>query len=227
MARKTLRPDNTSHNDRPIALVAKRRGLSPKLVLFDLGKVILDFEHHWISERLAKISGLPVNTVHTAIFKTPDEIALEKGRITPKVFFTKLKDKLKLKLSYQEFVPLWNDIFWPKPGMSALVAELRRKRRPLAMLSNTNKLHFDFVKNKYPVIRNFDRYFLSYKLCLRKPDKKLYESVMKRTGFKPREIVYFDDVPGFVRAASKIGYKAHLMESSQKCRKILKGYGLI
>lgn len=201
--------------------------MSIKLVLFDMGKVILDFDHHKISVRLAKISGLPLNVVHAAVFKTREEIAFEKGFMSPKAFFARLKRKLRLKLSYKRFIPLWNDIFRPMPGMGALVTELRKKRRPLAMLSNTNKLHFDYVKSKYPVIGKFDRYFLSYKLGLRKPDKRIYAAVLKLTGLEPREIIYFDDVPDFVRAASKMGYNAHLMESSEKCGKALKGYGLI
>ena len=95
------------------------------------------------------------------------------------------------------------------------------------MLSNTNKLHFDYVKRKYPVINKFGSYFLSYKLHSRKPDKKIYAGVLKGTGLKPREIIYFDDMPEFVRAASKMGFNAFVMKSSDGCRKVLRGYGLL
>jgi glucose-1-phosphatase len=197
-----------------------------KLVLFDLGKVILDFNHHLISERLAKASGVPVAKAHRIIFKTPAEITFEKGGMAPRAFFTLLKKKLDLRLSYTAFLPLWNDIFCPKPGMAALVSRLAGTRR-LAMLSNINKPHFDYVKKKFPVIRGFDLYFLSFDLGLRKPDRKIYRAVLKRARVRPEEVVYFDDIPAFVRAARGLGIKAFLMKDSKHCRAELKRLGVL
>lgn len=192
-----------------------------RYILFDLGKVILNFNHYRISERLTKYSAFPKAKIHRVIFKTPKEIAFEKGKLSPKVFYSFIKNSLKLKLTYSEFLPLWNDIFWPKPGMAALTAKLGKKY-PLGMLSNTNKLHFDYVKKKYPVISRFDDYYLSYKLGLRKPDSKIYKAVLKRTGLKPEEIVYFDDIPEYVRAAKKLGINAFVMKTAAECGKIIR-----
>lgn len=197
-----------------------------KLVLFDLGKVLLDFDHYLISERLAVLSGVKQAKAHRIIFKTSEEIAFEKGKMPPRAFYAHLKKRLGFKTGYREFLPLWNDIFWDKPGMPALVSRLRGRLK-LAMLSNTNRLHFEYVRKKFPVTRGFDMYFLSFRLGLRKPDPKIYRAVLKRAGVKPEETVYFDDIPAFAGAARSLGIKAFVMKDARRCAEELKRLGAL
>lgn len=189
-----------------------------KYILFDLGKVIVDFDHFAIAERLAKTTDKPQDMIRRVIFKSPKEFAFEKGKISPRGFYVYLKDKLSLKLSYEKFVPLWSDIFWPKPGMEPLVKTLSGKYG-IGLLSNTNKLHFSHIVRKFRAMDHFDDFFLSYKLGFRKPDKRIYRAVLKKTGLKPGEIVYFDDVPEFVETAKKLGFNAFVMKDAAKFKK--------
>jgi hypothetical protein len=80
-----------------------------------------------------------------------------------------------MKIPYSEFCNIWNDIFTPFNDVADFLA-LLSKNYCLSLLSNTNDLHFQFLKID---IRTFldilPNYHLSYKMDARKLKKKLQE----------------------------------------------------
>jgi putative hydrolase of the HAD superfamily len=148
------------------------------LFVFDLGNVILPFEHRQIAVKLHEVSLIQKRF-------TPDDLfrflfdrdrgfvnPYEEGRISSLDFFAKLRERYKLRLEFEEFKDIWNNIFEEDPEVNAIITHLKNKGYPVFLLSNTNELHFSYVMERYPVVRSLDEWILSYEVGARKPKKR-------------------------------------------------------
>ncbi len=180
-----------------------------KVILFDLGRVLVDFDHQRAAERIAAFCPKTAIEIYNLFFESQATVAFEAGKITPENFYREVKNMLNLKLSYESFVPIWNDIFFLSPknrSVFRLVNSLRTYYKT-AMLSNINVLHYEYVKKNFPVFGVFDEIFLSFELGAIKPDKKIYEQVIGRLQVGPQEIFYTDDREELVESAKSLGIR--------------------
>jgi len=129
-----------------------------EVILFDLGNVILPFSHFQIAEKLSRFT-------QEREFQDPQKIfsylfdfekgavnGYETGRASSTEFFQSLKNLLHLSISFEEFIPIWNDIFTEDREVSEIIRSLKGKKR-LGLISNTNSLHFDYILSTFPIIR--------------------------------------------------------------------------
>ncbi len=205
--------------------------MSDKVIVFDLGKVIFDYDLNLISKSLSKYSNENpslFNDMEKFLYSNKDLFSkYEKGLISSIDFYRKMVDIVSLKdLSFENFSNIWNNIFVPKQDVIDLINSLSDKYE-LSLLSNTNELHFDYLYNKYSTILNkFKNLHLSYKMKMRKPDKEIYENIIKFYNVKPENIFFTDDNQNNVNAAQKAGIKAFSFENSSKLKKDLKSFGI-
>ena len=180
------------------------------VILFDLGNVILPFNHYQIAEKLSRFT-------RRKEFLTPAEIFsylfdfekgainnYETGKISSLEFFQSLKEFLQLSISFEEFKPIWNDIFWENPEVSEIIRSMKGKKR-LGLLSNTNPLHFDYVLKKFPIVEVFDRWILSHEVGFKKPAVQIFEKAMEWAFAEPDKILFIDDMKHHVEVALSLG----------------------
>lgn len=185
-------------------------------VVFDLGKVIFDFDLLKFTLAFSKKTSKKGEDVKKLIFEYWELAAsLETGEITSFDFYEKLATATHYTGNYNEFSVLWNDIFTPKPKTIEILAHLAAKYR-LAILSNTNDLHFEYLKSRYPqVFLLFSDFHLSYQMRCRKPDDKIYEDVIKYYGNAPERLFFTDDMRVNIDAAQKHGMKAYQFTTAE------------
>ncbi|PIQ90724.1 MAG: hypothetical protein COV71_02945 [Candidatus Omnitrophica bacterium CG11_big_fil_rev_8_21_14_0_20_41_12] len=180
-----------------------------KVVLFDLGKVLVDFDHRRAAERISFFCPKTATEIYNLFFESHATIAFEAGKISPEDFYQQVKQVLDLKLSYASFIPIWNDIFFlslKNRLVFKLVNTLRAKYKT-ALLSNINTLHYEYLKKNFPVFGVFDEIFLSFQLGLIKPDQEIYHKVIRKLNVSPQEIFYTDDRLDLVESAKKLGIR--------------------
>ncbi len=180
-----------------------------KVILFDLGRVLVDFDHKRAAQRISGFCAKTPLQIYNLFFESTITIAFEAGKISPKDFYSEVKNMLDLKLSYESFVPIWNDIFFLSPNnrsVFSLVNSLRSCYKT-ALLSNINILHYEYLKKNFPVFGVFDKIFLSFELGFIKPDKEIYNRVIQELKVEPNEIFYTDDRPELVESAKSLGIK--------------------
>jgi len=178
-----------------------------KILIFDLGNVVLKFDHRVATRKIAALSGLEEFEVYKSIFYSGIERLFDCGKISAKEFYKKISKKFIKYVTYEDFKNAWADIFKRNPGMDGLLKNLKGKFR-LCLLSNTNAIHFPFVRKKFPIAGIFERYFLSYKLHICKPDKKIFSEVTKKYNVLPKECIFIDDIKEYVDDAKKLGIHA-------------------
>ncbi len=179
-----------------------------KVVLFDLGRVLVDFDHLRAASRIAQFCAKSPQEIYDLFFDSVATIDFEAGRISPENFYLQVKAMLDLNLSYASFEPIWNDIFFlsaKNRAVFGLVNSLRPHYQT-AMLSNINLLHYEYLKKNFPVFEAFDRVFLSFQLGLIKPDKQIYNLVSRQLAVAPEEVFYTDDRPELVESAKSLGF---------------------
>ena len=108
------------------------------------------------------------------------------------------------KIDFDTFAKLWNNIFSENQEMDELLRKLK-KHYPLYLISNTNDLHFEFVTSKFPIAKHFTKCFPSHVVGHRKPDRAMFEHVLREIQLKPEETVFIDDIAEFVESAKRLG----------------------
>ncbi|MCA6072629.1 MAG: HAD family phosphatase [Endomicrobium sp.] len=195
-----------------------------KIVIFDLGNVIFKFDLlKFVKAYVKKIPNHKITDFNNLIPSYSDvSHAYEKGNISSFEFYDTVARKTKYVGTYNEFAVQWNNIFEPMPEMIELIAALSQNYR-LVALSNTNELHFDYLKERYPeVFALFNRLFLSYKMHSRKPEDEIFLKTIQCCNVLPSEIFYVDDLEDNVTVARNNGISSHLFTNSTVLIKELK-----
>ena len=205
----------------------QNRSKKIKAILFDLGKVILDFDFNPAFRKLSKATGLTSQEIRGHFSRSGLEVLYDGGKISSRRFYHEVKKTLKHPLSYGAFKKVWNNIFTPKVRMMALVRELSRRYR-LVLISNTNAMHYGHVRRKYPVFRLFDRHILSFREKVRKPDERIYRRAIAACQAGPDEIFYIDDREDLTTAADALGLRTFTFKNNPDALvKRLKSEGIL
>jgi putative hydrolase of the HAD superfamily len=179
-----------------------------KTIIFDLGGVIVPFDFGRAYQRLCDRSGLDRNEVRNRVCAGELPLRFESGHVESKAFHGEMMARLGIRMEYGEFCELWNSIFFPETLIpDAMVESLRRQYR-LLLLSNTNAIHFDMLRETYPLLGHFDHYVLSYEVGALKPDPLIYREAIRHAGCEPGECFFTDDVAHNVEGARSEGIDA-------------------
>jgi len=196
------------------------------LCLFDLGNVVIDFDFDIASRRLSPLCGISPEEVFQRMASWEGIPAFEEGKIEPPRFFETMKERLGFPFGYDAFLPIWNEIFTEKKEVSALLRRLLG-RIPLALISNTNRLHFDYCYRTFPIIKEVGQFVLSCEVGFRKPDLRIYQTALSRFNAVPEKVVYVDDLQELVGAARRLGLEAIRFEGTGKLERDLLERGLL
>src|SRR6266496_4429237 len=165
----------------------------PEVVVFDLGKVLVDFDYGIAARRIAAQGTMSPSAVQHFIDHSPLLFRYETGVIDREQFYAEVCRVTGFAGSLHEFSDFFADIFTPMPEMVAWHARLREQRIPTFVFSNTNDLAIAHIRRHFPFFAQFDAYVLSYEHGAMKPDAKLYEVVERVTKRGGEQIAYLDD----------------------------------
>ena len=196
-------------------------------VALDLGNVLVKVDHFRFCRGLAGHAGanLTPEEVFAAVFDASLEPGYDTGRLSSEEFYRRIMSHFRLALPYPIFCRLWTEIFEPMEGMAEVVAHLQSKY-PLFLVSNTNSLHFDYIKERFPFLRYFLKFILSFQVGSRKPEAEIYQALIRAVGHPPQQILFLDDKLPFVEAARPHGLIAWPFTTPQDLQKTLRQHGL-
>lgn len=196
-------------------------------IIFDLGNVLIDFNHWIAARRIAKFTDKKEAEIFNLFFDSEFTGLFEEGKISPIQFFLKVKELLNLKLVFDEFVPIWNEIFFfTEKNLSVynLAAKLKNHYK-VVLLSNINILHFEYIKRAFPILSAF-QIITSCELGFRKPQSQIYQKTLEILKVPATSVFYTDDRPELAESAKKLGIQAFVFVSVGQLKKDLLKTGI-
>jgi glucose-1-phosphatase len=194
------------------------------VVVFDLGKVLVDFDYSIAARKVAAHSSKEVEHLDQFLSSSPLLVQFETGKLTPTDFFIAIQNATGFKGTAIEFAGYFADIFAPIPEMIELHAGLRKKNIPTYIFSNTNEIAAGHIRSKFPFFSNFNGYILSYEIGAMKPEAKIYEALENASRRSRADIFYIDDRAENVEAGAARGWQTVLHESPQRTRAALEKF---
>ncbi len=134
----------------------------------------------------------------------------EQGLLSTEEFLEFYSDNFP-ELTEEEIIRAWNYILldFPKHRLDFIKKLAEEKKYNLILLSNTNELHIDYIKENVFFFNDFkncfNRFYLSHEIKLRKPDTNIFEFVLTENNLKPEECLFVDDTLENIESASKLG----------------------
>jgi len=160
-----------------------------------------------------------------AIAKGEGKQGFDTGHLSPEQFAARFCAAIGVQLPYSEFADIWCDIFAEQRDVTGLLDEIG-KHADLVLLSNTDPLHFEYIRSHYGFLEKFGRLVLSYEVGHAKPAAQIFERALGKCAPGSR-VIYFDDVPEYVSAARACGLPAEQFVDAAKLRRDLEQFGVL
>lgn len=189
---------------------------TPKFIYFDLGNVLLYFDHLRGARQMAEVAGIAPQLAYEVVFQTDLEYRYERGDLDCQGFHDEFCQRTNTSPNYQQLKHAAGAIFEPNQAVQNLARRLHALGHRLGILSNTCAAHWEYsIDGRYPLLNQcFETYALSYELKSMKPDAAIYTRSAQLAGVEPAQILFIDDRPENVQGAQAQGWDAVLYESA-------------
>jgi len=184
-----------------------------KAILFDLGKVLLDFNFETGVKALHAACSISRNRLEEVLWDENWIYRYERGEISTSEFHAYLRETADLDLDLPGFCQTWSSVFLPGLLVSEDLLLALKRKYPLILVSNTNEVHIEFVRSNYRVLDYFDHHVLSYEVGSLKPDRKIFEYAIAVSGHQPDALFFTDDREENILAARQLGMHAHQFQT--------------
>lgn len=172
--------------------------------LFDIGRVLLDFDFHTSLVRLVPDHIHQPLQLIDKVLEQKD--ALETGSVDPADYAKWALDILRSDATEEEFYHAWRHIFTPNEPMWRCVRRLEKHHR-LLLISNINAIHCPWIFTAYPEFGYFKRSVLSYQVGILKPEPCIYQHAINTYQLHPSNTFYIDDQPQNIETGKSFGFQ--------------------
>src|SRR5215813_13312140 len=187
-----------------------------KAILFDLGKVLLDFNFETGVKALHAACSISRDRLEEVLWDENWICRYERGEITTIEFHAYLRETADLDLDLPGFCQTWSSVFLPDLIVSEDLLLALKRKYPLVLVSNTNEAHVEFIRSNYRVLDIFDHHVLSYEVGSLKPDRKIFQHAISLSGYPPEALFFTDDREENILMARQLGMRAHQFKTQSR-----------
>jgi len=190
-----------------------------KAIIFDFGGVILNIDYNKTAESFKKLGVINFEEMYSQ--KNSDHLfsQLEKGNIKEDDFYTAFIKSTNITSTNHQVETAWNAMLLDYRDEALKTIERIKPKYKLFLLSNTNSIHHKAFSNVYQSFsggKHFDDYFdkayYSHQTGMRKPDKNIYELVIKENALAPSQTLFIDDSVQNIESAKQLGLQTILLQ---------------
>ena len=198
-----------------------------KTLIFDLGGVIVPLDFPRAFQEISSFTPHPAEEIQRRIAATDLYVRSELGQISAAEFMSEMSRQLDLAADEATFRRIWCSVFPPRTLIEDQWLEQLHTRYRILMLSNTNVIHFEMIRESYPILRHFDGFVLSYEVGHMKPAPQIYREAIRQAGCRPEECFFTDDTAANVEGALREGLDAVRFVSGEQLRAELAARGVL
>lgn len=178
-----------------------------KTLIFDFGDVFINLDKQGAMQNALDLFNLEV--FEEDMIAT--NIQYEIGKISTSQFIEFYLSKFP-DLSKDQIIETWNYIIkdFPEYRLNFIKSLATKGNHKLILLSNTNNMHIEFIKDNisfYDEFKDcFDKFYLSQEIHLRKPNSDIFEFVLKENYLKAEKCLFIDDTKENTDTAKAMGF---------------------
>lgn len=189
-----------------------------KNIVFDMGKVLVDYDPDRVTRQYTQDESR-VREIHNTLFCSGEWIMLDAGLISEAYALRKLLRRFESEemreIARQSFAH-WHEVnMTPKPGMEALLRELKARGHGLYVLSNASRRLPQCYREVIPAAECFDGVFFSADWGCMKPQDVMYERFFAHFGLKPESCFFIDDLDINIEGARACGMAGYVFEHGE------------
>ena len=195
-------------------------------VIFDIGNVLIEWQPERHYDRLIGVER------RKAFFDAFDFHGLMNRIDEGAPFAPTIEEAARATPEWRDALHIlrdnWCDLAQPEiPRSVRLLRALRACGVPVFVLSNFGAENFPDSQAQFPFLSEFDRYYISGRMKMRKPDPAIYAAVEADCGVPPEGLLFADDRAENIEAARTRGWQAHLFETPDRWADCLVQAGLL
>ena len=179
-----------------------------KAFFFDIGGVLVRVDPNSAIQKLSKRLAVSEKQIKQAMSAELLN-TYEKGHLSSNQFYEQLLINYgsSKDLSLETFKTYWEDMLFPNEESLAFLKKVTQ-HFPVWLLSNTNDFHYDILMEHFPFMQWVKGGTYSFMVGSMKPQPFIYQQAIRKSGFRPEEILFVDDLPVNVQAAREQGLHA-------------------
>jgi len=180
-----------------------------EFIFFDLGNVLVSFDHSRAWQQIAGLAGIPSERVEKILFNSGLQIKYEKGEVSTKEFHRYFCQQAQVSISLEDLCFAASNIFDSLDDSIQLLQTLSQAGHRLGLLSNTCDCHWQFFRDdvRFNFLHSsFEQTVLSFVAGCMKPDADIYRIAARQANCDPESILFIDDLEVNVRAAQCYGF---------------------
>ena len=195
-------------------------------VLFDIGNVLISWNPLGVYDRLIGVDR------RVAFFDAVPVFEYNKGLDRGMSLAAVVDDMIADHPDWADECAIWRD-HWADMVAPAIDHSVRMKSAlmakgiPVFALSNFGRDTFGLAQERYPFLCEFDRFYVSGRMGMIKPDDDIYAAVETDCGLPPGALLFADDMADNIVTAARRGWHTHLFQSPQGWADCLVGHGLL
>jgi putative hydrolase of the HAD superfamily len=161
------------------------------------------------------------------VFYKSDQIAnFKKGVISENEFWDYVRKELNTSLTNDEISNILRESYSVDQNVAEIVRKVRNLGYKTCLCSNNFETRIRELNTKFDFLKDFDVQVLSFKVGAIKPDKKIFEKLIRQSGVLPEEIIYSDDTFEKLQGAKDLGINVFVYENFPQFLKTLSDFGV-
>jgi len=198
-----------------------------RVVAFDIGKVLLDFDYGVFVNRMVPQTNMDEPALNAYLNQSPLLAKYESGQLTSEEFTQVVQQETGFEGLESEFAGFFGEIFTPILDVIEMHREIAESGMATYTFSNTNEMAVRHMSRTYDFWPRFDGHVLSYEVEALKPETKMYEFLELASGCNGGEIAYVDDRPENIEAGRARGWEVIQQHTPIETRLALVELGVI
>lgn len=201
--------------------------MSIEFIYFDLGKVLLDFDHWQGCQQMADLAGVSAEQVKQVLFESGLQNQYEAGEIDRQHLYEVFCKQTDTRVDDHALEQAGSEIFSLKSEVLPIVAGLTATGYRLGLLSNTNASHWKHCRRRFSILESlFETVVLSFEVRAMKPCATIYKAAVDLAGVPAESILFIDDLLENVDGARQAGLEAVQFTGALPLAAELRGRGV-
>lgn len=183
-----------------------------KAICFDLDGVYFTSDGFKSFKRKIEDLGVSKEKIDFILHGDP-MTQFKKGLLSEEAFWAQAVSHWGISKTFSDLKYMLGEGYEINPQVDALVEKVRKNGYKACICSNNFKTRIEVLDLKFDFLKNFDFYIFSYQVGIMKPDKGIYEDLLRQGSLQANELIYSDDSQDKLQGALELGINAFVYEN--------------